>query len=365
MTTRREFIRSAFMGIAAVRFSPAEQAQIRSIAGTGVAGSADGADAISSQVNNPYGVVVGPDGALYFCDLDNSRIRRLDFRTRKLSTVAGNGHKGYSGDGGPALEGSLNMPHEVRFDAAGNLFIVERDNHVVRRVDAKSKVMTTLAGTGTAGFGGDGGPAARAQLNQPHSIAFDAQGDLLICDIRNSRIRRVDMKTGRIDTFAGTGNREATPDEAPLDGAPLNGPRSMDSDPAGNLYLVLREGNALFKIDGRRKLLKRIAGTGQNGYSGDGGPGLSARFAGPKGVAFAADQSLYVADTENHVIRRLDLKTGVISTVAGTGERGAGIDGDPLKCKLSRPHGVFFDKGSLYIGDSENHAIRLLSPLSA
>src|SRR5207249_2321190 len=213
-----------------------------------------------------------------------------------------------------------------------------------------TRVITTVAGTGTAGFSGDGGPAAKAQLRQPHSIAFDPQGGLLICDLGNLRIRRVDLATGLIETWAGTGERKPTPDGAPIAGTPLNGPRAISSDPDGNLYLVLREGNAVYRIDSRAGRIYHLAGTGETGYSGDGGPAKSARLSGPKGVAWAPGGSLYLADTENHVIRRIDLKSGVITTVAGTGQRGNGSDGDPLQCALSRPHGIFVSAdGRAYI----------------
>src|SRR5262245_22481053 len=219
------------------------KATVTTIAGDGTPGYSE------TQVNNPYGVVIGPDGALYFCDLDNQRIRRLDLKTRKMTTIAGNGQRGYSGDGGPAIDASLNMPHEIRFDAAGNLYIVERDNHTVRMVQQNTRIISTVAGTGTAGFSGDGGPGTKAQLRSPHSIAVDSSGSLLICDVGNHRIRRLDLKTGVIQTFAGTGERKPTPDGAPLSGTPLNGPRSIDVDPNGNLYLALREGNAIYRID--------------------------------------------------------------------------------------------------------------------
>src|SRR5438094_9676298 len=154
-------------------------ALVSTLIGTGTRGYSD------TQVANPYGMAIGPDGALYFCDLDNQRIRRLDLATKKVTAVAGNGERGYRGDGGPATEASLNMPHEIQFDRDGNLYIAERDNHVIRRVDGRTRVITTVAGTGVAGFSGDGGPAARAQLRQPHSIVFDRDGTLLICDIGN------------------------------------------------------------------------------------------------------------------------------------------------------------------------------------
>jgi DNA-binding beta-propeller fold protein YncE len=315
----------------------------------------------NQQVSNPYGVMIGPDGALYFCDLDNQRIRRLDLKTRETTVIAGNGKRAYGGDGGPATEGSLNMPHEIAFDRGGNIYIAERDNHVVRKIDGKTRVVSTFAGTGVAGFGGDGGPAAKAQLRQPHSIAVDPANRLLICDIGNHRIRSVDFATGVIDTFGGTGERQPTPDGAPLKGTPLNGPRTMVLDTDGTIYLALREGNAIYRIDRKGGTLHHLAGTGEQGYSGDGGPARQAKLAGPKGLAYGTGM-LYIADTESHVIRRISLKTGVITTVLGTGTRGDGPETDPLQCRLSRPHGIFVDRaGTLYVGDSEAHRIRVLS----
>jgi streptogramin lyase len=332
------------------------------IAGTGVAGfSGDGGPGVKAQINNPYGLVTGPDGALYFCEIGNHRIRRLDLKSGTISTVAGSGRKGYAGDGGPALDADMNEPYEVRFDRAGNMYFAEMQNHVVRRVDARTKVITTVAGTGTAGFAGDGGPASKAQLRQPHSIAFDAQERLLICDIGNHRIRRVDLKTGTIETWAGTGERKPTPDGAVLAGTPLNGPRAIGSAPDGSLYLVLREGNAVYRIDPKTERIYHFAGTGETGYTGDGGPAKSAKLAGPKGVAIAPDGSIYLADTENHAIRRIDPKSGNISTVAGTGQRGDGPDGPATQCRLARPHGIFVSpQGRVFIADSESHRIRTL-----
>ncbi len=335
--------------------------RIVTIAGTGTAGySGDGGPGTKAELNNPFGLVVGPDGALYFCDSGNNCIRRLDLKSNVLTTIAGTQKRGYAGDGGKALEAMMNQPYELRFSKAGDLlFVDEMPNHVIRRIDMKTQLISTLAGTGQAGFGGDGGPAEKAQFRQPHSIAFDPEGRLLVCDIANQRVRRIDLKTGLIDTYAGTGGRGPAADGAPLEGTPLNGPRAIDLDPEGNLYLALREGNAIYRIERKSGKMFQVAGTGEAGYTGDGGPGKQAKLNGPKGVAYAPDGSLYIADTENHVIRRLDLKTGVIATVAGTGEKGDGPDGDPLKCRLSRPHGIFVDKqGVVYIGDSESHRVR-------
>jgi DNA-binding beta-propeller fold protein YncE len=369
--SRRGFVHFAAAGAlvgALPRQRRAPAGSVRTVAGTGVAGyepeGGDGAAATATPIDNPYGIVAGPDGALHFCEVDTGRTRRLDLRTGRLTTVAGNGTKAYQGDGGPALQASFSAPHEVRFDRDGHLYVVERDAHVVRRVDARTRVVTTIAGTGEAGFSGDGGPARAAQLRQPHSIAFDAQGNLLVCDIGNGRVRSVDMRTGTIGTVSGTGERVPTPDVGPLAGTPLRGPRSIDTDPEGNAYLVLREGNAVFRLDLRAGRLARIAGTGETGYTGDGGPALAATFNGPKGIAYSPpDHALYIVDTENHVIRRLRLDSGIIETVLGTGERGDGPDGDPLGCRMARPHGVFVHERVVYVTDSESHRVRALEGL--
>ena len=350
---RRDALKTLLIMLASP--TAAADSSVSTLIGTGSAGYSD------RQVNNPYGVVIGPNGALYFCDLDNQRVRRLDLKSRRTATVAGNGQRGYAGDGAAATDASLNMPHEIQFDSVGNLYIAERDNHLIRKVDAKTGLISTFAGTGSAGFSGDGGPASRAQLRQPHSIVVDpSRRFLLICDIGNHRIRQVNFDTGIIETYGGTGERKPTPDGAPLKGTPLNGPRTIAFDSAGHLYLALREGNAIYRVDGKALRLHHVAGTGEQGYTGDGGQARLAKLAGPKGIAWSRN-SLYVADTENHVIRKIDLKTGVIRTVLGTGERGDGPEPDPRRCALARPHGVFVDsRGVLYVGDSEAHRVRVV-----
>jgi DNA-binding beta-propeller fold protein YncE len=364
LMNRRQFLQSS----AALLLSQQVTARMITIAGTGKAGmAADGESADRAAIDNPFGLVIGPDGGLYWADFGSNRVLRLDLKARTISIVAGNGTKGYSGDGGPAKAAQLSAPHEVRFDSKGNIYVAERDSHVVRYIDMKSGSISTAAGTGMRGYGGDGGPANRAQLAQPHSIALDTSDNVFICDIANHRVRRIDAKTGVITTFAGTGAADSTPDDAPLAGTATRGPRSIDIAPDGTMYLILREGNKVFSIDPSHTRLTHLAGTGELGYSGDGGPAIAARFGapgnplnGPKGVTYAADHSLYISDTENHAIRRIDLRQGTVSTVAGTGERGDGPDGNPLACRLARPHGVFIQGRSVYIGDSENHRIRLL-----
>ena len=355
MIDRRQVLQTILLTLLPARSFAAPA--VSTVIGNGSPGYSD------SQVNNPYGLLIGRDGALYFCDLDNQRIRRLDLRTHRTTDVAGNGQRAYSGDGGPAAGATLNMPHEIALDAGGHLYIAERDNHVVRKVDGATGIISTLAGTGVAGFSGDGGLASRAQLRQPHSIALDRDGHLLICDVGNHRLRAVNLSTGVIDTIGGTGERLPTKDGAPLMDAPLNGPRTLAVDRDGTIYLALREGNAIYRIAPKIRTLHHVAGTGEPGYTGDGGPARLARLAGPKGLALSR-RALYLADTENHAIRRVDLDSGTITTVLGTGVRGDGPEYDPLQCKLARPHGLHgAAAGTLYVGDSEAHRIRGLTLL--
>ena len=334
---------------------------ISTFAGTGVkGGSGDGGPATAAQIDNPFGVVRGPDGAIWFCEYTGQRIRRVA-PDGTISTIAGTGAKGYSGDGGPALQATFNLPHELRFDAAGDLYIVDMTNHAVRKIDLKTKIITTIAGNGLPGYSGDGGPAKNAQFKQPHSIQFGPEGDLYVCDIGNHAIRRIDLKTGTISTFAGTGKPGVTPDGAKIAGTPLKGPRSLDFDKSGNLWLATREGNQVFKFDLKAGTIHHIAGTGKSGFTGHGGPAKEATLSGPKGISIDTEGNVWLADCESHSIRMIDMKKGTIELIAGLNVKGDGPDGDPLQCKMARPHGVFCDAdGTVFIGDSESHRVRLL-----
>ena len=350
--------------VSATRPAPSKS-KIETFAGAGQAGYAgDGGQATKARLDNPFGVARGPDGALYVCDAMNHVIRKID-RNGVITTVAGAGKKGYSGDGGPALEATLNEPYEVRFDKQGDMFFVERLNHVVRRVDAKTRIITTVAGSGKAGFSGDGGAATQATLDQPHSIQFDARGDLYICDILNHRIRKVDMKTGVITTFAGTGEKKPTPDGAKIAGTPLNGPRAIDFDRRGDMWLALREGNAVYRLDMKAGTIHHVAGTGEKGFTGNGGAAKLATLSGPKGLSVAPNGNVYLADTESHSIRMIDVRKQTIELIAGTGAKGDGSKDAKTAIRWRVRWRVrtasFVDRdGSIFIGDSETHRVRVI-----
>ena len=334
---------------------------ISTFAGTGEKGfSGDGGTATKAKMDNPFGVTRGPDGALWYCEYTGQKVRKIT-PDGVIHTIAGTGEMGYTGDGGPALKATFNLPHEIRFDAAGDLYIVDMKNNAVRKVNMKTGLISTFAGTGVAGYSGDGGAASQAQLKQPHSIQFGPEGDLYICDIGNNTIRKVDMKTQIITTFAGTGKAGDTPDGAPIAGTPLKGPRSLDFDQAGNLWLCTREGNQVFKFDLKAGKIHHMAGTGKKGFTGHGGPAKEATLSGPKGIALDAEGNAWLADTESHSVRMVNAKTGTLDLIAGTGMKGDGADGDPLKCEMARLHGIYVDKdGAVYIGDSEAHKVRVL-----
>ena len=337
-------------------------ATIATVVGSGEPGyTGDGDDASEARINGPFGVVKGPQGNLYICDTFNHRVRCVDVRG-KITTVAGTGKKGYKGDGEQATHAKLNEPYEVRVGTDGNVYFVEMQNHIVRCVDLKTGKIVTIAGTGQRGFSGDGGSAIKAKMNRPHSIQFGPKGDLYICDIGNHRIRKVDLKTGHISTFAGTGERKPTPDGAPIAGTPLNGPRAIDFE-GHQMWLALREGNAVYRLDLKKGTIHHEAGTGKKGFTGNGGPAKAATLSGPKGIAVGPRGNIYLADTESHSVRMIDRQTGRLELIAGDGKKGDGPEGDPLKCRMDRLHGIFVDsKGVIYVGDTNTHRVRAIHP---
>ena len=317
------------------------------------------------NIGQPFGVEVEPDGKLpegrlYVTEVENHRVLAIDLATKTVTTVAGSGRRGYSGDGGPATDARLDEPYEIRFDRDGHMYFVEMKNHLIRRVDAKTGVISTVAGGGKPGFAGDGGPARGALFNQPHSIALD-EGKLYVADIGNHRIRRIDLKSGQIDSIAGNGERKLPRDGENAKDRPMLGPRALAID-RGTLWIALREGHSVWSLDLKSGKVKHIAGSGHRGYTGDGNDAKKATFDGPKGIAVGPGGHIYVVDTENQAIRRIDAATEVISTVAGGGPKRRGYAGDagpPLEAQFDRPHGIAVAKdGAIYIGDTNNHRVR-------
>jgi DNA-binding beta-propeller fold protein YncE len=334
---------------------------VTTVAGTGAAeNNGDAGMALTTNIGAPFGVVVGPDGALYITEVHNHRVRRLNLHSGELTTVAGSGRQGYSGDGGPATQAELNEPYEMCFDRGGNLYVVEMKNHVVRRIDAKTQVITTIAGTGRPGFEGDGGPATKALLRQPHSIALDDKGALYIADIGNRRIRKVDPVSGAIESIAGNGDREAPQDGQAAFGNSMVGPRALCID-RNMLWIALREGHSVWRMDLSDGVLHHVAGAGVRGYSGDGGPAARAKLNGPKGIAIDRTGNVFIVDSENNAVRRIDRLSGEITTIAGGGSphRGsAGDDGPASSPQLNQPHGVCVGPGGeIYVGDTLNHRV--------
>ncbi len=387
---------------------------ITTVAGTGTQGySGDGGAATSAQIRYPSSVALDASGNLYIAD-GNHRIRKVDASTGNISTVAGTGVQGFSGDNGPATSAQFNWPSGVAVDASGNLYIADGNNRI-RKVDAATGIITTVAGTGTGGFSGDGGPATSAQLHYPRSVALDASGNLYIADWLNNRVRKVDAESGTISTIAvrtvtptwlfvplgvavdGAGNvyiadtrnnrvlraaalpplpsnpqapgrviedvgGDGTPggdgDGGPAANARVNSPSGVAIDGAGNVYIADTRNNRVRRID-PDGIIDEFAGDGTAGFGGDGGAAVDAQLKGPNGAAVDRSGNVYIADTRNHRIRKVDA-AGNISTIAGTGAAGFGGDGGAAAAaQLNNPYGVAADGGgNIYIADTGNHRIR-------
>ena len=312
---------------------------ITTIAGTGEFGfSGDGGPAVEAELRRPYGVAVDSAGNVYIADVIDQRIRKVD-STGTITTIAGTGEFGFSGDGGPAVEAELRRPYGVAVDSAGNVYIADVSNQRIRKVDSTGTI-TTIAGTGEFGFSGDGGPAVEAELRRPYGVAVDSAGNLYIADTGNRRIRKIDS-TGTITTIAGTGECcfVSTDDGGPAVEAWLYDPRGVAVDSAGNVYIADSGNRHIRKVDSTGTITT-IAGTGELGFSGDGGPAAAARLAFPYGVAVDSAGNVYIADVSNQRIRKID-STGTIITIAGTGELGfSGDGGQAVEAELRNPYGV-------------------------
>jgi|GEM_PF-969054 len=331
---------------------------ISTVAGTGTEGySGDGGPATSAQLYYPYGVAFDSSENMYIADKYNNRIRKVD-SAGKISTVAGTGIYGYAGDKGTATSAQLKYPSGVAFDSSGNMYIADNENNRIRKVDTSGNI-STIAGNGTSGYSGDGGPAISAQLSYPSGVVFDSSGNMYIADSSNNSIRKVD-NAGNISTVAGNGKAGNSGDGGPATAAYLYRPSGVAFDSSGNMYIADKYNNRIRKVDSSGNI-STVAGTGTEGYSGDGGSATSARLKYPSGVAFDSSGNMYIADSSNHCIRKVG-SSGNISTVAGTGTEGySGDGGAATSAQLRSPSGVAFDSsGNMYIADS--YCIRKIGP---
>jgi hypothetical protein len=330
---------------------------ITTFAGGGIG---DGGQATDAPLYDPNGVAVDTAGNIYIADYGNSSVRKVDAITAVITTIAGTGTDGYGGDGGQATSAQLNRPSGVAVDTAGNIYIADYGNSRVRKVDAITGVITTIAGTGTSGYGGDGGPATNAPLRDPRGVAVDTAFNIYIADTGNSRIRMITGSSGVITTIAGTGVDGYNGDNITATTARLNYPSGVAVDTAGSIYIADSDNDRIRKVTGSPGVITTIAGTGAPGYNGDGGQATSARLNDPRGVAVDTAGDIYIADFFNHRIRKITGSPGVITTIAGDGTSGYGGDGGPAtSAQLSNPIGVAVDPaGNLYIADNNNNRIR-------
>ena len=331
------------------------------VAGGGTGG--DGAPADGAKLVAPFGVAFDPAGTLVFVELTGNRVRKIG-PDGLVTTIAGTGQKGSGGDGGPAASAEFNGPHSLAVTKEGDIFVADTWNNRVRKIDARSGRITSVAGTGRKGFSGDGGPADRADFGGIYCIALDeAARTLDLADLDNRRIRRVDLATGVVSTVAGNGKKGVPVDGDDARSSPLVDPRAVAVDGRGHLYILERGGHAL-RVVARSGKIRTLVGDGKPGGSGDGGDARRARLNGPKHLCVDPRGDVVIADTENHRIRVFRLGDGTIRAAAGNGRKGTGgIGGPPGDAELNQPHGVTIGPGGvLYISDSSNDRILKIVP---
>jgi sugar lactone lactonase YvrE len=342
-----------------IRKVQASDGTITTVAGNGFAySSGDGGPATSASLFRPKGVALDAEGNIYIADWGNFKIRKVKISDGTISTVAGSGSLVFGGDGGPATSAGFSNPSGVAVDAIGNIYIAIPTHRRIRKVSASDGTISTIAGTGTPGYSGDGGAATSARLFEPGGVAVDATGNVFIADIYNQRIRKITVSDGTIQTVAGNGSMNFLGEGLPATSAGLSRPSGIALDAAGNLFVSAN--NRIRKVSASDGTIHTVAGTGTSGFSGDAGPATSANLRSPKGIAVDASGNLYIADYNNHRIRKVHSNDGTISTVVGSGTAGFSGDGGPAaNAQLNFPVGVAVDAaGNLYIGEEGNRRIR-------
>lgn len=339
---------------------------ISTIAGTGTSGyNGDGISATTAQIYYPHNLALDAAGNIYFPDYNNARVRKITINTGLISTIAGTGTAGFSGDGGAATAAQINQPTSLTFDSNGDLYFTDRGNQRVRKITKSSGIITTIAGTGAAGFNGDGISATTAQLNYPNEVAFDSAGNLFVSDWQNQRVRKVDKLTGTITTIAGTGVAGYNGESIPAVTAQIHGPCGIIFDIGGNIYIAEYTGNRIRKININTGLITTLAGTGGiGGYNGDGGAATAAQLNAPAYLSFDDAGNMYIGDEQNFRVRKIAAGTGIISTIAGTGTGGYNGDGiAPTAAWINHAYYPYFNNNncSMYIVDTYNHRIRKIT----
>jgi len=344
-------------------FAKLNAQNISTVAGTGVFGfSGDGSAATAARLSGPQDIAVDTFGNVYIADAAGHRIRKITATTGVISTIAGTGTVGYSGDGGAALSARFSSPIGIALDKEGNIYVSDVGNHCIRKITASTGLISTVAGTGTAGYSGDGGAATAARLYSPYDITVDTNGNLYIADVSNHCIRKVTASTGFISTVAGTTSPGFSGDGGAATAARLYQPFSVALDASDNLYITDASNNRIRKVTASTGVISTIAGTGTVGSAGDGGAAISAQLNRPYSISLDKLGNVYFSDFNNNKIRKITVSTGVISTIAGTGVLGYSGDGAvATAAQLANPKGVFVDKfNNVFIADELNNRIRFI-----
>jgi|GEM_PF-444490 len=346
-----------------VKFRISVTGWVSTLAGDGIQGfGGDGGVAVDCQMNGPFGIVLDDKGDIIFVDWYSNRIRRIDESTGLISTIAGQGLFRMDGDGGAARKANMNGPYALKRDAAGNLFVSDYFSGRIRRIDVETGVITTVAGMGKHDNTGDGGPATEAGVDVPLDIAVDPNGNIFISDWHHNVIRRVDFANGRISTFAGVRNekRGFNGDDRPAKSARLNRPLGLATDSEGNVYVADWANHRIRRVSSENGLITTIAGNGEKGFSGDGGLATEAQLRYPYNVTLDAAGNLYIADSENHRIRMVDVDTGIITTIAGNGKSGfSGDGGSAIEASFNGLFSLEVNRdGELLVADYFNNRLR-------